>query len=175
MQYFDCLSDKEIAIKYANKGIIAPVNVLWSHYFINQQHEEAEKIWQTYLQGAPRIMFQRVVQHCRQQKDDQLIKQLIDHLKISKVTEGALGNAYSCLLDVLVSKEKNEETIKCFQEAIKDVSIEFINKTALTRVKEVHDKLNLPFNHQIPNKSNKMSSSSQSSSSDEERTQSKAK
>lgn len=151
-------------MKYANKDILAPVNVLWSHYFINNRHEEADNIWKTYLQGAPRIMFQRVVQYCRETKDDTLTKKLIDHLKNSKVSEGAIGNAYSCLLDVLVNVEKHEEVVQCFEQAVKDVNIENINRTAILRAKEIYDKLNVPFKHQIPAKSNKSTSSSQSSS-----------
>lgn len=111
-------------------------------------------------------MFQRVVQHCRETKDDVLINKLIDHLKTSKVTEGAIGNAYSCLIDVLVTKEKVEEAITTFENAIKDVSIENLNRTAILRVKEMHEKLNKPFNYKLPTKSNKSSSSL--SSSDEE-------
>lgn len=175
MQHQFNVSDTQIAKKYADKGIIAPMNVLWSHYFINNKEEDAEKIWQSYLQGAPRIMFQRVVQHCREHKDEDLIKKLIIHLKTSKVTEGAIGNAYSCLLDVLVTNQNDEEVVKSFQAAVSDVNIENINRTATLRVKEIYDKLNVPFNYKIPAKANKSSSSSQSSSSSEEERRSSSK
>lgn len=145
---------KQIAIKYAQKGIVSPVNVLWAHYFVTGKLSEAESIWKNYLQGAQRIMFQRVVQHARESKDENLTEKLIDHLKTSKVTEGAIGNAYSCLLDVLVSKEKNEEVIKTFEKAVEDVNIDFINRTAVLRVKEVFEKSGKEFNYKIPPKIN---------------------
>lgn len=166
------LTDATIAIKYAKRGIIAPVNVLWSHYFITNNETEAENIWKEYLQGAPRIMFQRVVQYSRETKDEALIKKLIEHLTTSQVTEGAIGNAYSCLLDVLVMKEKDGEVVTYFEKAVKDVNIDHINRTAVLRVKDVYQKLDKPFNFKIPPKSNKNSSSS-ASSSEEERQQRK--
>ncbi|XP_017783732.1 PREDICTED: leucine-rich PPR motif-containing protein, mitochondrial [Nicrophorus vespilloides] len=159
---------ENVAIKYAKRGIIAPVNVLWSHYFINNNEAKATEVWNTHMQGAPRIMFQRVVQHARGTNDENLTAKLIEHLKTSKVTEGALGNAYSCLLDVLVNKEKHEEVIENFEEAIKTVPLDNINRTAILRVKESYEKLNKPFNHTIPAKSNKSQTSTSSSSSSDD-------
>ncbi|KAJ8945403.1 hypothetical protein NQ314_009241 [Rhamnusium bicolor] len=48
-----------LAIKYAKNGIVAPLNVLWTHYFINGNDEKAEQIWKDYLKDSPRIMFQK--------------------------------------------------------------------------------------------------------------------
>lgn len=152
---FNRITDANIAKKYANRGIISPINVLWAQYFIKGEDEKAEEIWKEYLQGAPRIMFQRVVQVARETKDEDLINKLIGHLKTSKVTDGAIGNAYSCLLDVLVLKEKDDELVKVFETAVKDIPIDYINRTAVLRVKEVYSRLNKPFDYKIPPKINK--------------------
>ncbi|KAJ8913044.1 hypothetical protein NQ315_002060 [Exocentrus adspersus] len=141
---------ENIAIKYATKGVVAPLNVLWTHYFVNENTDKAEQIWNTYLKDSPRIMFQKIVQTARDKQDENLAKKLIQHLKISNVTEGAIGNAYSCLLDVLVGKEKIEEAVDTFESAIKDVNIETINRTAVLRIKEIYEKLEKPFNYPIP-------------------------
>lgn len=149
-----------MAQKYSKNGIIAPYNVLWSQYFIKGEDEKAEEIWTKYLQGAPRIMFQRVVQSARESNDRTLIEKLISHLKTSKVTEGAIGNAYSCLLDVLVNKAEHEAVVSTFEKALKEIPIDTINRTAVLRVKETYEKLGKPFNHRIPSKSKKDTSSS---------------
>lgn len=158
---FPYVTDEAIAIKYAKKGNVAPLNVLWTHYFINGIADKSEEIWRMYLKDSPRIMFQKIVQTARDKQDENLAKKLIEHLKISNVTEGAIGNAYSCLLDVLVSKEKFDEAVETFESAIKTVSIESINRTAVLRIKEVHEKLGKPFNHTIPSKAPKNVSQSQ--------------
>lgn len=159
---------EEIALKYANRGILSPMNVLWANYFIAGEDAKAEEIWKKYVQGAPRIMFQRVVQHARDQKDEKLAQKLIDHLKSSSnITEGATGNAYSCLLDILVAKGNEEEIISNFEKAIKDVNINFINRTAVQRVSEIYAKQGKEFNYKIPTKADKLSSTS---SSDQEKT-----
>ncbi|KAI4463370.1 hypothetical protein MML48_4g00006397 [Holotrichia oblita] len=159
-----------IAKKYADRGVISPINVLWAQYFVKGEHEKAEQIWQQYLQGAQRIMFQRVVQVARESKDETLIRKLIEHLKISNVTDGAIGNAYSCLLDVLVAKENNNELVQVFETAIKEIPIDTINRTAVLRVKEVYSRLGKPFDYKIPPKVNKpfAQKSSSSHSSEEE-------
>lgn len=146
------------------KGIVAPLNVLWTNYFITNNHEKAEEIWTKYLKGAPRIMFQRIVHAARDEKNEDLIKRLIEHLKISNVTEGAIGNAYSCLLDVLVAKSNDEEIIKTFETAVKEVGLGHINRTAIVRVKEIYDRLGKPFEYQIPPKNVKNSTTSSSES-----------
>lgn len=141
---------------------MAPMNVLWAQHFINKDEQAADRIWTSYLAQTPRIMFQRVVQLARETKDEDLIRRLIDHLKKSKVSEGALGNAYSCLLDVLVAVGQKEESITTFEKAIEEISIENINRTAMLRIKEVCEKSGKPFNHKIPSKNTKSSSSSSS-------------
>ncbi|XP_044733810.1 leucine-rich PPR motif-containing protein, mitochondrial [Chrysoperla carnea] len=153
---------EEIAIKYANRGIIAPANVLWMKYFISKNTEDANRIWEKYLKDSPRIMFQRIVQYARESKDDELARQLIQVLKSTKVTEGAFGNAYSCLLDVLVAKEEYEVGLKELQNAVNDVCLENINRTALTRLKQGLTQLGKPFPYEIPPKNAKSSSSSSS-------------
>lgn len=158
-----------LAEKYASRGVAGPMNVLWSYYFIKGNDAEAEKIWETYVKDSPRIMFQRILQQARETQDERLAKKLIEHLKSSKVTEGALGNAYSCLLDILSSKETNEKVIQEFENAVKDTNINFINRTAVLRVKAVYDKLGKSFNHKIPTKADKQSSSSSGSSEEEKR------
>lgn len=115
-----------------------------------------------------RIMFQRVLQYARDSKDEKLAQKLIDHLKGStNVTEGAIGNAYSCLLDILVAKGNDEEVITNFEKAVKEVSISFVNRTAVQRVNDIYAKQGKEFNYKIPTKADKINSSS---SSDQEKT-----
>lgn len=141
-----------MAIKYAKRGITAPINVLWTNYFTNGNNDKAEQIWKEYLTEAPRIMFQKIVQSAREQQNEDLVKRLIEHLNKSKVTPGALGNAYSCLLDILVLKGKDEEVINTLENAVKTVTPEYFNRTAMLRVKEVYEKLQKPFPYPIPSK-----------------------
>ncbi|KAF2894634.1 hypothetical protein ILUMI_11532 [Ignelater luminosus] len=151
-----------IAFKYADRNIVAPINVLWSQYFIDGNHEKATTIWKKYLESSPRVMFQRVLQKARQDSNEDMTIKLIEQLKTSFVTPGALGNAYSCLLDILVTKEKDSDVIATFEKALKDVQLENLNRTALNRVQEVYVKLEKPFNYVIPAKSihkNEVSSS----------------
>ncbi|KAF5285354.1 hypothetical protein FQA39_LY04453 [Lamprigera yunnana] len=155
-----------IALKYGKHGVIAPLNVLWSYYFIEGNTEKANEIWKTYLQNSSRVMFQRIVQKARENSDENMVRNLITHLKTSVVTPGAVGNAYSCLLDILVSKEKSEEVINVFEDALKDISLDHINRTALFRVKSVFKNLDKPFNFEIPSKS--QPSSTTLSTSDED-------
>lgn len=153
-----------IAEKYASRGCAGPMNVLWTYHFINGNDAVAEKIWNEYVKDSPRIMFQRILQHARDANDEQLSQKLISHLKSSKVTEGALGNAYSCLLDILTAKAANERVVAEFEKAVKDVNINFINKTAVLRVQAAYEQLGRPFNYKVPTKADKQSSTSSSSS-----------
>jgi hypothetical protein len=90
-----------MALKYAAKGITAPVNVLWMYLFAKGQDAAAKKLWDEYLAGSPRIMFQHILQEARERRDENIPRKLIALLQGTAMSEGAYGNAYSCLIDVL--------------------------------------------------------------------------
>lgn len=165
---------EEMAEKYAAKGIVGPMNVLWVHYFIAENDEACQRIWDKHLVAAPRLMFQRIVQLARDKQDERLIQRLIDLLKRTKVSEGAIGNAYSCLLDVYAVKEQYDDGLVALDSAVKEVCLENINRTALIRIKNGLEKNGKGFPHKIPDKTHKNNeessdSSSSSSSSDDEK------
>lgn len=149
-QFFFLVED--VAFRYAKRGILAPLNVLWTYYFIRGNDQKAEELWHNHVKDSPRIMFQKILQTARENKDDSLAKKLIQLLKNSPVTNGALGNAYSCLLDILTAQRKNEEIIQIFEEALQCVSVDKLNRTAVLRVKEVYDKQGKLFIHNIPSR-----------------------
>ncbi|CAO1333276.1 unnamed protein product [Diamesa serratosioi] len=164
---------EQLALKYAAKGQLGPMNVLWSFHFINNNKETADRLWNEHLVSAPRLMFQRIVHLGRDNQDHALVQRLIDLLRNAKVSEGAIGNAYSCLLDIYSNKNDADACLKTLEISIKDVCLENINRTALMRVKECVEKAGKKFPHEIPNKAPKNtkaenSSSSSSSSSDDE-------
>jgi len=150
------------------------MNVIWMHYFINND-PKSETIFKEYLVNTPRLMFQRVVQEARDKKDEKLVQKLINLLHGSKVSEGAVGNAYSCLIDIHATKDNADACLKAVDECIKDVCFENVNRTALVRAKECVEKAGKKFPHTIPEKKpanqQDSSSSSSSSSSDDEVTQ----
>lgn len=141
------------------------MNVLWSHHFVNENIEASDRIWDKHLAKAPRLMFQRIVHLAREKQDDKLIQRLIVLLKKTQVSEGAIGNAYSCLLDVYASKEQFDDGLIALDAAVKDVCLENINRTALQRIKTGIEKSGKSFSYKIPEKTNNKPSESSSSSS----------
>lgn len=171
---------EKLAEKYAARQINAPMNILWAQYFIDNKIEQAEAVWTKYLTNEPRLMFQRVAQVARERQDIELAQRLIDKLHSAKITDGALGIAYSCLVDVLAAKEKFAEGLKTVEQATQHVGIEYINRTALFRLKDGLEKSGQKFPFTIPDKVKRApepenSSSSSSSSSDDEVEQLKRK
>lgn len=149
------------------------MNVLWIHYFSNKD-SKADAIFKEYLADSPRLMFQKVVQKGRDNLDNKLVEDLIGILKTTKVSEGALGNVYSCLLDIHAAKNNSEGCLKTLSDCIKDVCFEHLNRTAMFRAKDCVEKSGKKFPHTIPEKKTskqESSSSSSSSSSDDEVTQ----
>lgn len=139
--------------------------------FINSD-PRAEDVFQKHLTDAPRLMFQRIIQTGREKQDAHLVERLITLLHETKVSEGAVGNAYSCLLDIYATKNDDTACLKTIDACIKEVCFENVNKTALLRAKECVEKAGKKFPHKIPekktlNKGDSSSSSSSSSSDDE--------
>ncbi|GAB0096334.1 Leucine-rich PPR motif-containing protein [Sergentomyia squamirostris] len=160
-----------LAKKFAEDKIISPMNVLWMHQFVAGNEEAHEKIWNEHLANSNRVMFHRILQFSRENQDVKLVSHLIQKLKGTTATAGALGNAYSCLLDIHSARSEFDLGLQVLNTAVEDrVALQEINKTALKRCKEGIEKAGKVFPHKIPEKStqNADSSSSSSSSSDEE-------
>lgn len=164
---------EEVARKYAEQNILGPINVLWIHHFINGNHEQADKLWKEYLSAAPRLMFHRIVQVAREKSDTNLVEKLLSLLKNgTSISEGAIGNVYSALIDIQSTKEDVPLILESLKKAVDAVCLENINTTALNRAKQVVEKAGKSFPYKLPekksNKKEDSSSSSSSSSSDDE-------
>ncbi|XP_067009709.2 leucine-rich PPR motif-containing protein, mitochondrial [Anabrus simplex] len=158
---------EKVARKYAEHGILAPINVLWIHAMVTGQEAAAEKLWEEFLDQTPRVMFQHIAQAAREKNNADLARKMVDKLRKSKVSEGALGVAYSCLIDVLVNSGQPEEGLKILETAVKDVCLENFNRTALQRLQSAVTLQGKTFPYKIPEKGTKLSSTSSSSSDDE--------
>ncbi|KAL7740091.1 hypothetical protein ACLKA6_000881 [Drosophila palustris] len=159
-----------LAEKYAALNQLGPMNVLWMHLISNGQEVASKQIWDKHLSSAPRLMFQRVLQTAREQQDEKLASTVISQLRDSKISEGAIGNAYSCLLDIQTTKGNTDKALEVLGNAVKDVSLENINRTALLRLKQAVEEKSQNFPYTVPEKRTKAedSSSSSSSSSDDD-------
>lgn len=167
---YNSLPDEALAEKYAAHNQLGPMNVLWMHLISNGQEVASKQIWDKHLSSAPRLMFQRVLQTAREQQDEKLASTVISQLRGSKISEGAIGNAYSCLIDIQTAKGNTDKALEVLVNAIKDVSLENINRTALLRLKQAVEEKSQQFPYTVPEKRTKAedSSSSSSSSSDDD-------
>ncbi|BFF96291.1 leucine-rich PPR motif-containing protein mitochondrial [Drosophila madeirensis] len=159
---------QSLAEKFAAHNQLGPMNVLWMHLISSGQEAASKEIWDKHLSQLPRLMFQRVLQTAREQQDEKLATSVISQLRDSKISEGAIGNAYSCLIDIQTTKGKHDKALDVLANAVKDVSLENINRTALLRLKQAVEDNDQKFPYSIPEKrlSKADSSSSSSSSSD---------
>ncbi len=149
-----------VALKFLHRlNYVAPVNVLWTYHFINGDEEKATKLWQDYVKDCPQIMFQKICQTARSRGDAAMANRLVRLLQSARVTSGAQGIAYSCLLDVLVGRGEYEQAMGHLKAGLKQgVRLEDINRTALVRLKTgLEEKLTEEFPFPIPKKSKERS------------------
>ena len=73
-----------LAHRFVKYGYLAPMNVLWTYYFINGMREEAMGVWERYVKDCPQIMFQKVCQTARSRNSLQVscINRSVLHQKI---------------------------------------------------------------------------------------------
>ncbi|KAG5675530.1 hypothetical protein PVAND_005426 [Polypedilum vanderplanki] len=162
---------ENVARKYAVQNILGPINVLWIHHFIKGEFAEADKLWKEYLSAAPRLMFHRIIQVARDQSNTSLIEKLLTLLQNgTAISEGAIGNCYSALIDIQSTKGNADTVLDVVKKAVDAVCLENINTTALNRAKDLVEKSGKTFPFTIPEKKTKKqdSSSSSSSSSDDD-------
>lgn len=142
------------------------MNVLWIHNMIKNNFEEANNIFKQHLTEQPRLMFQKVLQHARDTSNEKSVYSILASVKDSKISEGALGNIYSCALDILTKKQETSKALALLDEGLKDICLENFNRTALIRLKDLCSMKGIEFPHKIIAKANSSSSSSSSSDDD---------
>lgn len=142
------------------------MNILWIHNIIKNKVEEANQIFKQYLKDEPRLMFQKVLQHARETSDEKCVSIVLASVKDSKISEGAIGNIYSCELDILTKKGEASKAMTVLNNGLKDICLENFNRTALIRLKDLCTEKGIEFPHTISAKPNSSSSSSSSSDDD---------
>uniref|UniRef100_A0A0K2V6Y4 PROP1-like PPR domain-containing protein n=1 Tax=Lepeophtheirus salmonis TaxID=72036 RepID=A0A0K2V6Y4_LEPSM len=145
---------KKLAEGYVKTGYVAPMNVLWTYFFITGNYSEAQSIWDEYLAPSSQIMFQKVCQTARSKNDVDLATKLVELLHNAKVSPRAQGIAYSCLLDVYSQKGDFQKGFDTFNSCLDSgVKLEDINRTALLRLKSGLVKAGIKCSISIPKKS----------------------
>lgn len=158
-----------MAETYAQRNENGPVNILWMYYLVRDNRAEAQAIWDKHLTNTSRLMFQNVLRLARRQNDEDLSLRLLKYLKDSKISEKALGTAFSCLIDIQTANGSIDKAQQSLTDAISHVCLENINHTALKRLKLALEAEGKEFPYDIPTKnSSKVSLSSSSSGSDDD-------
>ena len=146
----------EMALRFADDfDYIAPVNVLWTYYFINDQHDNARLVWDRYIKDSQQIMFQKVCQVARTQCNLDMAKRLVSLLaEEANVTPGAQGIAYSCLLDVMAKQGDYRGALGELRHGLNHYgfALEDVNRTALLRLKAGLEESGLEFPLEVPKK-----------------------
>lgn len=115
-------------------------------------------------------MFQKVLKYARETSNEKAVYSILASVKDCKISEGALGNIYSCALDILTKKQETSEALSLLDKGLKDICLENFNRTALIRLKDLCSLKGIEFPHKISANAN---SSSSSSSSDDDVVESK--
>lgn len=139
------------------------------HYLVKNDEANSKAVWDKYLTNSPRIMFQNILKVARQNNDEELTLRLLRYLKTSKLSEKAIGTAFSCLIDLQTIKGSTDKALQSLKDAINDVCLENIHNTTLKRLKLALEAENKEFPYEIPEKislKNKLSTSSSSSDDD---------
>jgi len=146
-----------LAEQFAKTGYVAPMNVLWTYHFINNNQELSDPIWERYVRSSNQIMFQKICQVARSTGNLELAFGLVNKLaEADQVTPGARGIAYSCLLDCLCGTEQHKKGWKVLQDALsRGVQLEDVNRTALVRLKTGLESVGEKFPLSIPPKNNR--------------------
>ncbi|TRY73427.1 hypothetical protein TCAL_02200 [Tigriopus californicus] len=154
----------KLAHKFIQYDYIAPMNVLWTYHFINGRHDLAAPLWENYVKNCPQIMFQKICQTARSQGSLDMAFNLVTLLQDAKVTIGAQGIAYSCLLDVLSQKNLFKDGLSHLNEALQQgVHLDDVNRTALVRLKSGLESIGEKFPYEVPKKCNNLSSENERS------------
>ena len=92
-----------VADKFVNHfNYAAPMNVLWTYYFISGQHDKALPLWNSHVKDSPQIMFQKVCQTARSTGNADLASRLVDLLKDARV-RGIIDFALDEMILILIN------------------------------------------------------------------------
>ena len=165
-----------------NTGYTLPLNMIWSHYMINQRYEEAEKLFNANPKFKESLIFNPVLEKIKLDKNIDLGLKLIDFIELTEMNPRTKGIVYSIVIDVMLENSKVEEAeslllskIEKTKTQAKPITEADFNQTTLLRLyHSVKNNLNRLPNFEIPIKGTRLndesSPTSASHATDEEET-----
>lgn len=136
---------EELAIKYADSGVEAPLCAVWVYYVISKNAEAADRIWKQYVSSFSGIHYRPVIKHAFDNKDDAVVLNLIKYLKSSENSAKYEKGAYNALLDLYTNKGEVDKSLQLINEK----SIDFFNNAALLRLKAAVEGAGKKFPYEI--------------------------
>lgn len=112
-----------------------PLTILWSYHFNNGNDERANTIWLEHIRCQKTIAFKYITQKAIQTQNVQLAKKLVYVLESSLVSDEALSEAHSCLLDVYAANEQFEEGARVIDTLKHQNKLKFVQRDSLKRIR----------------------------------------
>lgn len=151
-------SDKNIAKKFADKGIVKPICLAWISNFIRDTNaSDNEMIWDKYLKRHPTIICNQVTKVLFQRKETEKLHRFLNWKNLNKslIAKSELGKAYSILFDSLFYKDDYDIIIEELEKAIVFLSLKDFKPNTLKRIKLGPDVLSQRFWSVINNSAKK--------------------
>ena len=99
-------SNGNLSRRFVKHGYLAPMNVLWTYYFINGMREEAMGVWERYVKDCPQIMFQKVCQTARSRNSLQVSQPVFVTVTIRYCDNQILLGFHSEVLGLVADTER---------------------------------------------------------------------
>lgn len=131
-------SDKNIAEKLADKGIVKPICLAWISNFIRDTNvSDNEMIWDKYLKRHPTIVCNQVTKVLFQRKETEKLHRFLNlkNLNKSLILKSELGKAYSILFDSLFYQSDYDTIIEELEKAIVFLSLNDLKPNTFKRIK----------------------------------------
>ncbi|XP_077286050.1 bicoid stability factor [Arctopsyche grandis] len=141
---FAMLADKNsyervVAImqKYCDRGIVSPMNTLWSYHLIENNIDEAKSIWDKYLKDTDIVNFKKLVKTAEDTNNPNLIPTVIDCMKTNpNISTGAYAFLYSRQIDILLKLGQIDSAQQLLEKCLKeDIPMSSLNENTLNQLK----------------------------------------
>ncbi|GAB6020657.1 hypothetical protein CHUAL_003327 [Chamberlinius hualienensis] len=107
-----------LAQSYASKGYLLPLNMMWVHFFSQENYEKADAIFKSTPEFKNKFIFIDIVRLSRETKNESMARKLVDMVKVSQMNEQLKCTSFSGLIDIQCDKNEIESALKSYEEAI---------------------------------------------------------
>lgn len=101
---------------HKEENFVLPKNMIWMHYFLQENYDKADTILESCPEMKDRLLFSNVLDTIRDTENETMGRKLIEIMKSSNASPTSKGAAFSGLMNAFIQSKQFDKAIEVLKE-----------------------------------------------------------